>query len=104
MNAFRFRDWGVLDRLLLGAASLLLAVFLAIPAQAQGCSDPCEYVPMGQCNCDIDYDYYGAIIAFGCCCGWWICWQGVQVESPPHCSSNCNDDVYLCVQPSDCGV
>jgi hypothetical protein len=104
MKAIKPGNWGTLDRVLLASVSMLLVILLSAPAKAQGCNDPCEYVQMGQCNCDIDYDYYGAIGIFGCCCGWWICWQGVNVESPPHCSSNCNDDVYMCVQPSDCGV
>lgn len=90
----KMRKWPLIDRVLLGTAVVLLVLVLAPRANAQ-CDDPCEWVQGGGCNCIYDRSYYGAMVV-QCCCGWWICWQGVTIEG--ECSPNCNDDEFHCIQ------
>lgn len=96
-----FDKWKPFDRGLLGL-TLAVAILLSSTPRGQQCDDPCQFVGIGQCDCLIDYSYYGAMVV-GCCCGWWICWQGVWVEAEQYCSANCNDDVFYCINPAECG-
>lgn len=89
------------DRILLGTLVVLGALVFG-PKIAAQCSDPCS-TGAGQCDCMISFSYMCAI-PVQCCCGWFVCMEGVWVESEQFCSWNCYDDVFYCVNEVECAV